>query len=198
MSDIDSEAFDCDWGNTGNCTVEYNYSHDNAGGAFLNCDGCGTQPGGADQIVRYNIFQNDCRMYSNGDNAHLYFYQNVMYCPDKNFEIAVPKNTRFSNNIFVGNGNSTLPARTGITWAWNVFQNVNMPTNNGIPGDPLFVSPGQGQDTLDSVAGYKLQQGSPALANGEVIANNGGIDYWGDAVSATAKPNRGAYEGPGL
>ncbi|KAJ5692017.1 Ig domain protein group 2 domain protein [Penicillium macrosclerotiorum] len=42
MSEIDSEAFDCDWGNTGTCTVEYNYSHDNAGGIFLNCDGCGT------------------------------------------------------------------------------------------------------------------------------------------------------------
>ena len=198
MSAIDSEAFDCDWGNTGTCTVEYNYSHDNAGGAFLNCDGCGTAPGGATQIVRYNIFQDDCRMYSNGDNVTLQFYQNVMYCPDKNFEIGVPKNTEFTNNIFVGNNNSTLPARDGIVWAWNVFQNVPMPSDNGIPGDPGFVNPGLGANTLDSVTGYKLKKTSPALSNGAVIANNGGLDYWGDAVSATAKPNRGAYQGPGL
>lgn len=45
MSEFDSQAFDCDWGNTGNCTVEYNYGHDNAGGMFLNCDGCGTSGG---------------------------------------------------------------------------------------------------------------------------------------------------------
>ncbi|KAL3965531.1 hypothetical protein ACCO45_002535 [Purpureocillium lilacinum] len=84
MSDFDSEAFDCDWGNTGNCTIEYNFSRNNAGGAFLNCDGCGTS-GGANQIVRYNIFENDCRMISNGNKPTLYFYQNVMYCAGKNF-----------------------------------------------------------------------------------------------------------------
>lgn len=197
MSNVDSEAFDCDWGNTGNCTIEYNYSHDNAGGAFLNCDGCGTS-GGATQIVRYNIFQNDCRMYSNGDKSKLYFYQNVMYCADKNFEISVPKNTQFMNNIFVGNSNSTLPARSGIDWSWNVFQNVQPPTNNGISGDPGFVDPGTGGNTLGSVGGYRLTKSSPALLNGAIIAANGGQDYYGNLVSTTTKPNRGAYNGPGI
>lgn len=197
MSQIDSEAFDCDWGNTGNCTVEYNYSRDNAGGAFLNCDGCGTS-GGADQIVRYNIFENDCRMYSNGNKPTLYFYQNVMYCADKNFDIAVPPNAQFTNNIFVGNSNSTLPARSGISWNWNVFEGVQRPTANGIQGDPAFVDPGKGGNDLDSVSGYKLLKSSPALNNGAIIPGNGGIDYFGNAVSTTQKPNRGAYNGPGL
>ncbi|POR32119.1 Ig domain protein group 2 domain protein [Tolypocladium paradoxum] len=197
MSDIDSEAFDCDWGNTGNCTIEYNYSHDNAGGAFLNCDGCGPS-GGATQIVRYNIFQNDCRMYSNGDNSKLHFYQNVMYCADKNFDISVPKNTQFTNNIFVGNSNSILPARSGIKWSWNVFQNVQRPTRNGISGNAGFVDPGTGGNTLDSVGGYRLTKSSPALLNGAIIASNGGQDYYGNLVSTTTKPNRGAYNGPGI
>lgn len=197
MSAVDSEAFDCDWGNTGNCTVEYNFSRDNAGGAFLNCDGCGTS-GGADQIVRYNIFQNDCRFYSNGDRPTLYFYQNVLYCDEANFNMTLPPNTQFVNNIIVGNGKSALPARSGISWAWNVFQNVKPPTNNGIQGDPMFVSPGSGQDTLASAAGYKLKKGSPALANGQVIAGNGGIDFYGNPVSQTSKPNRGAYNGAGV
>jgi hypothetical protein len=156
-SAMDSEAFDCDWGNTGNCTVEYNYSRDNAGGAFLNCDGCMRAPGGAHQIVRYNIFENDCRMYSHGDKPTLYFYQNVRYCADKNFDIAVPHNAQFTNNIFVGNGNSSLPARSGITWSLNVFDNVQRPTANGIQGDPGFVDAGKGGNTLGSVSGYKLR-----------------------------------------
>ncbi|OAA69344.1 Ig domain protein group 2 domain protein [Akanthomyces lecanii RCEF 1005] len=197
MSAIDSEAFDCDWGNTGNCTVEYNFSRDNAGGAFLNCDGCGTS-GGADQIVRYNIFQNDCRFYSNGDKPTLYFYQNVLYCDEANFNMTLPPNTQFINNIIVGNGKSSLPSRSGISWAWNVFQNVKPPTNNGIQGDPMFVNPGSGEDTLASAAGYRLKKSSPALVNGQVILGNGGIDFYGNPVSQTSKPNRGAYNGPGV
>jgi len=197
MSDFDSEAFDCDWGNTGNCTIEYNFSRNNAGGAFLNCDGCGTS-GGANQIVRYNIFENDCRMISNGNKPTLYFYQNVMYCAGKNFEIQVPPTTHFTNNIFVGNNNSSLPARSGISWEWNVFQDVSRPTNNGIAGDPVFVDPGKGGKTLESVDGYQLKKSSPALHNGAVIADNGGRDYYGNPVSATEKPNRGAYEGSGI
>ncbi|KAJ2976950.1 hypothetical protein NQ176_g4642 [Zarea fungicola] len=121
-----------------------------------------------------------------------------MYCDQKNFSLTVPPSTKFLNNIFVGNGKSSLPTGSGISWYWNVFQNVDRPTNNGIAGDPLFVNPGAGQDTLDSAAGYRLQSTSPALLNGQVIADNGGIDFFGNVVSASNKPNRGAYNGPGV
>ncbi|TWU70499.1 hypothetical protein ED733_000052 [Metarhizium rileyi] len=197
MSDFDSQAFDCDWGNSGNCTIEYNYSRDNAGGAFLNCDGCG-RSGGADQIVRYNIFENDCRIFSNGDRPTLYFYNNVMYCNRKSFDIKVPPRTHFKNNIFVGNRRSSLPARSGINWKWNVFDGVRPPTKNGIEADPQFVRPDNGGTDLASASGYKLKKSSPALYNGEIIRDNGGVDFFGNAVSATKKPHRGAYVGPGL
>ncbi|KAJ3494515.1 hypothetical protein NLG97_g4030 [Lecanicillium saksenae] len=197
MSAFDSEAFDCDWGNTGNCTIEYNFSRENAGGAFLNCDGCGTS-GGADQIVRYNIFQNDCRIYSSGNKPTLYFYQNVLYCDKADFNLTLPANTHFINNIIVGNGKSALPARSGISWSWNVFHNVSRPTANGIEGDPGFVNPGSGDSTLESAAGYRLKSSSPALRNGQIILDNGGIDFYGNAVSQSSKPNRGAYNGNGL
>lgn len=198
MSDIDSEAFDCDWGNEGTCTVEYNYSHDNAGGIFLNCDGCGT-PGGARQIVRYNVFQNDCRMYSNGDNVQLDFYNNVVYCPQKDFEIAVPPHTNMSNNIWVGTANSTLPKGDGIEWNANMFQTVPKPVETaGSTGDPRFLSPGKGQDTLESADGYRLQKGSPALHLGAVVTDNGGRDFWNNQVSQSKRPNTGAYNGRGV
>ncbi|KHN98363.1 Ig domain protein group 2 domain protein [Metarhizium album ARSEF 1941] len=191
MSQFDSEAFDCDWGNTGNCTVEYNYSRDNAGGAFLNCDGCGSS-GGADQIVRYNIFENDCRMISDGNKPTLYFYQNVMYCAGKSFDINVPTKAHFTNNIFVGNGKSRLPARSGITWSWNVFDGVERPTANGIQGDAGFLDAGKGGNDLSSVSGYRLKKSSPALNNGAIIPGTRGFDFFGNPVSATRKPNRGA------
>ncbi|KAM3555284.1 hypothetical protein ARSEF4850_006055 [Beauveria asiatica] len=197
MSDFDSEAFDCDWGNTGTCTVEYNFSRDNAGGAFLNCDGCG-ESGGANQVLRYNIFQNDCRIYSNGDKPALSFYQNAWYCDNKSFDLTLPPNTQFINNIIVGNGKSSLPNRAGLDWKWNVFHNVAPPTSNGIQGDPGFVNPGTGGQTLESAAGYRLKSTSPALHNGQVISNNGGVDFFGNPVSQTSKPNRGAYQGPGV
>lgn len=197
MSEFDSQAFDCDWGNTGNCTVEYNYAHDNAGGMFLNCDNCGTS-GGATQIVRYNVFQNDCRIYSNGDESALWFYNNVVYCPEQDLDVTLPRETYMWNNIIVGTSDSKLPTGSGIDWKWNVFQNVEQPTDNGISGDPGFVAPGTGGDTRESAQGYRLKASSPALKNGAIVPGNGGLDFWGNKVSSSSKPNRGAYNGPGL
>ena len=52
---------------------------------------------------------------------------------------------------------------------------------------------------------YKLQSISPALGTGYIIngssdsknyiQNNGGRDYFGNAVSSSSKPNIGAYNG---
>ncbi|MEU7391148.1 right-handed parallel beta-helix repeat-containing protein [Streptomyces tanashiensis] len=198
MSVADSQAFDCDWGNTGTCTIQYNFSRDNIGGFFLDCDGCGTI-GGAQQVIRYNISENDCRMSSvSAGRSALHMYNNVLYCTDKKFSITLPDESVVENNIWVGTTDSRLPTAAGISWLWNVFQGVPRPTANGIAGDPQFVNPGTGGDTIHSVDGYKLRATSPGLNNGSVISGNGGRDYWGNPVSATAKPHRGAYNGPGL
>ncbi|MFF8377927.1 right-handed parallel beta-helix repeat-containing protein [Streptomyces sp. NPDC015661] len=198
MSVADSQAFDCDWGNTGTCTIQYNFSRDNIGGFFLDCDGCGTI-GGAQQIIRYNISENDCRMSSvSAGRSALHMYNNVVYCTDKKFSITLPDESVVENNVWVGTTDSRLPTGAGISWLWNVFQGVPRPTANGIAGDPQFVNPGTGGDTIHSVDGYKLRATSPGLNNGSVISGNGGRDYWGNPVSATTKPHRGAYNGPGL
>ncbi|MFG3426933.1 right-handed parallel beta-helix repeat-containing protein [Streptomyces californicus] len=198
MSVADSQAFDCDWGNTGTCLIQYNYSRDNIGGFFLDCDGCGTI-GGARQTIRYNISENDCRMSSNSaGRSALHLYNNVFYCTDKKFDVKLPTRSVVENNIFVGTTDSRLPTGAGITWSWNVFQGVPRPTANGITDDPRFVAPGTGGSSINAVDGYRLRSTSPALGNGAVIADNGGRDYWANPVSSTAKPNRGAYQGPGL
>ncbi|WP_239096197.1 right-handed parallel beta-helix repeat-containing protein [Streptomyces sp. SID11385] len=198
MSAADSQAFDCDWGNTGYCTLQYNYSRDNIGGFFLDCDGCGTI-GGAKQIIRYNISENDCRMSSNSaGRSALHMYNNVFYCTDKKSDVTLPDESVVENNIFVGTSDSRLPTASGIQWYWNVFQGVTRPTANGITGDPRFVAPGTGGSSIHEVDGYKLKSTSPALGNGAVITDNGGRDYWANAVPRSTKPNRGAYQGPGL
>ncbi|MFE0461159.1 right-handed parallel beta-helix repeat-containing protein [Kitasatospora sp. NPDC058965] len=197
MSVYDSEAFDCDWGNTGTCTVQYNYSHDNAGGLFLNCDGCGTS-GAPTEIVRYNVAQNDCRIISSGNSATLWFYNNTVYCPNTKLTVQWPTTSHIWNNIWVGTSTSTMPTGSGIDYEWNMWQNVPRPTANGIVGDPGLTAPGTGGNTLDSLTGYRLRSTSPGLLNGAVVSGNGGQDLWGNPVSATTKPNRGAYDGPGI
>ncbi|QKW07899.1 right-handed parallel beta-helix repeat-containing protein [Streptomyces sp. NA04227] len=194
----DSQAFDCDWANTGYCTIQYNYSRDNAGGFFLDCDGCGTT-GGAKQVIRYNISENDCRINSIGSGkSALHMYNNVLYCTDKKWSVKLPAKSLVENNIWVGTSDTRLPTATGTEWKWNVYQGFPRPTANGIEADPRFVSPGTGGSTLHSVDGYKLKRTSPALGNGAVMNENGGRDYWANPVPGTTKPNRGAYEGPGL
>ena len=44
--------------------------------------------------------------------------------------------------------------------------------------------------------GYKLQAGSPAINAGATVSDNGGLDFWGDALYA-GSPDVGAYEAPG-
>ena len=198
MSLHDSTAFDCDWGVTGTCTVEYNYSHDNAGGAFLDCDGCGVS-GGARQIVRYNIFENDCRMISVSENSTLEFYNNVMYCSDNDFQLQLPqKSTKMKNNIFVGRANASLPVSSNIVWDNNLFHGMTPPTEDGYLADPQFVSPRKKGSTLGAGFGYKLHSHSPAIGSGIKIKDNGGKDYFGSVIDGKSDPNIGVYAGEGI
>lgn len=65
--------------------------------------------------------------------------------------------------------------------------------------DPEFRNAGNA-NTSSSYTGknaYQVHPSSPAIRAGAVIASNGGYDAYGNAVSATAAPNIGAYNGTG-
>ena len=79
------------------------------------------------------------------------------------------------------------------TDGWTSPNIVHAASTDLLTSNPGFASPGSGGNGRGSVNGYKLNSGSPDLASGVLISNNGGKDYFGNAVSATAKPNRGAY-----
>ncbi|GGD51418.1 LamG-like jellyroll fold domain-containing protein [Paenibacillus nasutitermitis] len=69
---------------------------------------------------------------------------------------------------------------------------------NRLTADPLLYDYGLGSTGRTTVDGYRLAAGSPAIGSGAIIAGNGGKDYWGNAVSESARPNRGAYNGSGV
>ncbi|MFG3295460.1 carbohydrate binding domain-containing protein [Streptomyces sp. NPDC048179] len=88
----------------------------------------------------------------------------------------------YSNNLFYGNHPSREPADAAK-----------------VTTDPEFRNPGNA-NTSSSYTGknaYQVHASSPVIRAGTVISSNGGQDAFGNAISATAAPNIGAYNGTG-
>ncbi len=204
-SKYDGMAFDFDNGNQ-RCIYQYNYSHDNEGG-FLNmcCDG---EANG--NIARYNISQNDggtarSRVFLvHGQGNHGYqIYNNTIYVRSGNpvmLEQGADSNQSsilFQNNIFINAGTGKFQAPKGCRFERNLYFGAGQVDDDAkkILADPRLLSPGAGGMGLDSLAGYKLSPGSPALAAGLLVLGNGGRDYWCNLVSDSATPHLGAYNG---
>lgn len=210
----DGQGFDLDI-DSYNFVMQYNYSHDNAGGFILILDASNS----VNSIVRYNISQNDHRTiftFAGGITPGTKIYNNTIYIKagmntniiDHSWDDGgglgnLNQSYLFKNNIVynLGTGNYILPGTLGV-FDYNVFYG-NHPS--GEPADthkltsnPMLVNPGSGVNGIGTVNGYRLSAGSPALNSGVLIPDNGGKDYYGNTVSATAVPNRGAYNGAGL
>ncbi len=206
----DGQGFDSDW-NSRNTLIQYNYSHDNEGGFLLICnDGNVEAPasvGNVGTVVRYNISQNDGeRTFQISAVEDTAVYNNVIYVgPDQDIPIIAhhswggyAKNTRFYNNIFYVDGKARYEfgRSEGNVFEGNVFfgNHENPPEDAGaITADPMLVAPGSGGAGLDSLEGYKLREGSPCIGAGVVMPDNGGRDFWGNAVAAEA-PDIGAHQ----
>ena len=64
---------------------------------------------------------------------------------------------------------------------------------NKLTSDPKLVAPGTaGTNNWSSLAGYKLQAGSPCIDSGTNLTNNGGLDFFGNAVPFNGITDRGA------
>lgn len=214
----DGQGFNLDI-DTRDSIVQYNYSHDNKGGFMLFVDASlapGTELGSANNIVRYNISQNDLLhtfTFAGGVSEGTQIYNNTIFIGsnantkiiDHEWDDAGNLNGSYSfrNNLIynLGSGSYKLPGINGV-FDHNLFYG-NHPAsepadNNKITANPLLVYQGSGSKGWSSTEGYKLRAGSPALDAGVVIADNGGRDYWGNSVPSTAAPNIGAYSGEGL
>lgn len=203
-----------------NTILQYNYIHDNEGGFVLipNTQNYQGKPGFNDgTIIRYNIAQNNSgKQFAFSTNpTNTSIYNNTIYVKQgisasmistwSEDGKAYPSNTHFYNNIFYNlgsNGSYNMGTATGTEFDYNVFYGIH-PTSEPVDAhkltsDPLIGNPGLARTGLDSCTVYQLMAGSPCLNSGKVISFNGGKDFFGNAVSLTETPNRGAYNGLGL
>lgn len=194
----DRGGYDADYNSKGT-VIQYNYSHSN--NWFT---GIMKKPN-ADVTIRYNLSVNEelgSYFYGFEDDADLTdlkIYNNTHYFDGTiNPEILVrdrtPIETTFNNNIFFANGTGTLGGNANngvnVTYDTNVYHNITPPTSevNGLTQDPLFFSPGAEpyevdmQFGRDVLAGYMLSENSPYRDSGLAISDNGGRDFWGNAV----------------
>ncbi|MHA6480987.1 discoidin domain-containing protein [Paenibacillus sp. strain BS8-2] len=211
----DAMAYDSDYRSEGTI-IQYNYSHNNAGGMSLAVnDGTGATNYNRNTIIRYNISQNDLGAVFNfsgtPDNTHI--YNNTVYIPPSSSTKVVDtlnwggwaRNTTYTNNLIVnlGSGGYNFGSSTNNVFDNNLFYGnhpasvLNMDANK-VVGDPLLAAPGTGRIGRETLAGYQLLQGSPAIGAGTFIEGNGGFDFYGNPVPAAGNPNIGAYEGAGV
>ncbi len=125
-----------------------------------------------------------------------------------------PDNTHFYNNIFYADGTArysyatkhgrnedgTYRHKSGFGESTNnVFSNnvfygnhVGPPKDShAITADPMLLKPGSGNNGFDSLEGYKLKPGSPCIAAGLPVPENGGRDFWGNILPKDKNPNIG-------
>jgi hypothetical protein len=163
-------------------------------------------------IVRYNISQNDRTRGINiaGPTKNTLIYNNTIYVgPEHKVDLVVlsdwhgwASDTSFLNNVFYVDGIAqfsyalsrnpdgaylTAPGNgqsTNNVFDSNVYFGDLQPPKDAhaLTTDPKFLAVGQGRIGRESLAGYRLQPGSPAIGSAMQIANNGGRDFWGTVL----------------
>lgn len=202
----DSNGIDTDRATT-RSIIQYNYIHDNGDGILL------CQFAFGDSVVRYNIIQNSSRyqLYLHSDSkATSAIYNNTFYEDLNSASLAygygdsLAASYALTNNIFASTKtNAVLTTGGGIVYRNNLYfgPSVSAPTGDTHPilADPLLTAPGKGSNGSEagpafaSLNGYELRPGSPAATAGTIMQDNGGKDFFGTALPASA-PDIGAVQ----
>ena len=206
----DGEAFDTDHAEV-NCTIQYNYSHNNEGGFVLLCNG---MPGTAkNATVRYNLSVNDgakgAVIQLIGAVPGSQVYNNTFYLSATSSVVGMWGNDgrpykadgiTFTNNIFAAPsqrgaytsggsvGSSFNSAVTNIKFNNNLFHNVNQPQSGGgvslsgnVNGNPNFALSTNYKNKAAMIAAFTPKN---KVSGAAAVANNGGKDINGNAVSS--------------
>lgn len=197
----DGEAYDCDL-HTTDCLMQYNYSHDDVDGFWLDCSGTG----GAGEVLRYNISQDDATA-KNGTFTDTCqgsptpaVYSNTVYIASGSPNIdGYPSATWGSGAFFTDNiidNQGTGYFSTTVAWDHTLFYgSTNRPSTdtNAVVGNPDFSSPNGGGNGVSSAAGaYALTSGSAAIESGVAVSGAPGKDFNGNTVCGT--PDIGAMD----
>lgn len=189
----DGMAFDFDF-NCNNNILQYNYSCNNEGGFLLIMNTA------TNNKVRYNISENDRGhvLFCVGNKSEMNTIYNNTFYLNSGSSYIVP-NAWFINNIFMADKDASMSVQNpelGVfenncyAGNWNV-----MPTDRyAVKANPLFVKPGMGSGSEESLKGYTLDTGSLCIGAGQVVEDNGGIDILGNNVRQGVKPTIGAIQ----
>ena len=208
----DAQAWDADWGD--GTVYQYNYSHNNQGGAVMVC---GIQA--INTVFRYNISYKDltCALDLPDNAPKAEFYNNVFYMAegvpflrvaDRNNGANQTGTAVVKNNIIYNSGAEKSENWSGknstakMTYSNNLYYNyTNTPADdaNAVTADPLFWGAEAAPTTTTGVVhdraafeGFKISADSPAIDAGVVIDGFTGTDFFGNEVTGT--PDIGAYE----
>lgn len=211
--DLDAAGFDADYKSKGTI-IQYNYAHDNElGGIVAPCAGGSNSSFNTGVQIKYNILQNNLRQAFrfSGCLEGARIYNNTTFFKSTISDVIIirfkdwggyPNGTKFYNNIFFHNGaNSTyeFAGSTNTVFDYNLFYGINNSTNepydaHKLTSSPSLVNVGSGVNGINTVDGYKLKPGSPAIDSGITISDSGGKDYFGNAVPYNTTTDRGANE----
>ena len=190
LNGCDGSGFDADSHQDGT-VIQYNYSHDNAGGFMLLCSDY--QPHRV--VVRYNLSVDDNATFNLSDCDGIYdpatnnlsglqMYNNTIVAATPRVTTELNESLgqffavlfgsfTFENNIVDATSpdaaNHYFACGSGCTN--NVFTGMPVPTGttNSLTADPLFVAPATRGSGLLVANAFRLQSGSPAIGAGVPI-----------------------------
>jgi len=215
----DGQGFDIDDASI-NCTVQYNYSHDNVGGFFI---GCAYYKEYYGNVVRYNISQNDKKQFLfltcpskltlNYDPNKLMYdiYNNTFYTTqpisdviyNDLYKTGYTDYGKIRNNIFyvVGSPNAKWgKSNLALEFSNNCFYGISstaITDKAKITVNPMLLAAGTAKLGRATCGGYQLNVGSPCISSGVAISGNAKYDFWDNELELDAL-NIGAYCGKGV
>jgi Right handed beta helix region len=190
LNGCDGEGFDADYNQDGT-VIQYNYSHDNAGGFMLLC----TDQSPHRIVIRYNLSVNDNATFNptpcagvidpstnNLDGVEMYNNTIVAPTPRVTLElneslgqalISLLGSFEFQNNI-VDATSADAPNHyfsCGIDCTNNLFSGLPVPSGatNSVTGRPLFLAPSERGSGFFVANAFRLRPGSPAIGAGVAI-----------------------------
>jgi hypothetical protein len=206
-------AFDADIGAIGT-VIEYNWSHDNAGGManVVNDPTHGTKNGNT--VVRYNLSENDkARVFGIGGTvSNTFIYNNTVFIGKGRSPHIVdagrfvehkpgtPDGIGFANNVIYseGGGDYVLDASHVALDSNCLFGKRSvreLRDQHKEIGDPGFDRAALPVKNWNEMAHYRISPTSGCANPGFRVPNNGGRDILGLSLVSGTAPDRGAVAG---
>ncbi len=206
----DGEGFDIDGANKG-CTVQYNYSHNNAGGFLLMCEFPESLSftRGGNHYVRFNLSLNDAQsghgvFVATTTEANMNIYNNTIIQTSGGAHLftnwGTIKNMVFTNNIFYGTAAGNLGTGMSATCSNIRFENnVFWGGSGNVNKSGVSMSGKKSQDPKFKNANFSDSKSTGSQISAAInafvptnkisgatsIGNHGGKDIAGNAISST-------------